>query len=1283
VQVVRRGVELEVVEEDWRGKSEEEREAGMERYLEEDRERGFEVSVGPLMRLALMREADEHFSFVWSFHHLILDGWSVGSLIKEVFENYEGQIRGEGVEREGARPYRDYIHWLSQQDVVKAEAYWREQLRGVIAPTPLGIEPVLTAKAIQKGYGEQAIPLRAALRAFARQQRLTLNTVIQGAWALLLSRYSRESDVVFGAVVSGRPAALPDVESMIGLFINTLPVRVRIRDEQSVGEWLKQLQDSQMEMRQYEYSSLVQVQGWSEVPRGLPLFESILVFENFPAMDSSVKEQGKAFELSNVQTLEQTNYPLTILASSDAEASLTIRYDRNRFDDATIARILGHFETLLESIVADPGQTLARLPLLTPVEEQLLTTWNETQVDYLTQNSIHQLIEQQAALTPDSVALVFGTESLTYQQLNERANRLAHHLRSLGVGPESLVAILMERSFEMVISLLAILKAGGAYLPLDPTYPEQRLSFMLADAQPLVLLRQAAMSSLLSVPEAIAVIEVDQQAGAAAETAQYSSENPGVKIGADNLAYLIYTSGSTGTPKGVMVSHAAIANRLLWMQHHYLLNASDSILQKTPFTFDVSLWEFFWPLISGARLVLARPGGHQDARYLRDIINEQQITTLHFVPSMLQAFIAEEGLEAACQSLRRVICSGEALPAELVERTFERLSAEIENLYGPTEAAVDVTRWGCERGVREVSVPIGRPIANTEMYVLDERLMPVPVGVSGELYIGGVGLARGYRGRAELTAERFIPHPYSTEGGARLYRTGDIGKYREGGEIEYVGRADYQVKVRGYRIELGEIEAVLRQHEAVREAVVVIREDKPDDKQLVAYLVPHHGQEPVAVELRSYMKEKLPQYMLPQAFVMLEALPLSSNGKVARNRLPEPERAGVRGEEKTYAAPTNPTELRVLQIWEDLFDIRPIGIRDDFFDLGGHSILALRLMARLQKQFGQELPLATLLAEPTVEKLALILQQQQGGSSLWSPLVAIQQDGRKPAFFCVHPSGGNVLCYVELSHQLGAEQPFYGLQDPPSLDGSRQTYDNIEAMATHYNEVMREVQPEGPYYLGGYSFGGLVAFEMAQQLRRQNQEVALVALIDTAIPQNISRLLELEAQIGVDDGLMLALEVKEQARQAGIEVRISLADLWQLPPPERVGYAFERAKDAHLWPPEIGLAEVEHYLKLHKGRRQAIHTYEPQPFDGQLTLLRTNEPPEDTFAELAEVADRKLLQQLREEQDMSFRNPTLGWEKFTQTPVDVHLLEGDHHSILIRPHVKKLAERIQACLEKA
>jgi thioesterase domain-containing protein/acyl carrier protein len=488
------------------------------------------------------------------------------------------------------------------------------------------------------------------------------------------------------------------------------------------------------------------------------------------------------------------------------------------------------------------------------------------------------------------------------------------------------------------------------------------------------------------------------------------------------------------------------------------------------------------------------------------------------------------------------------------------------------------------------------------------------------------------------------------------------------------------VKVRGYRIELGEIEAVLRQHEAVREVVVIIREDKPEDKRVVAYLVAHPGSEPTAIELRSYMKEKLPQYMLPQAFVLMDALPLSSNGKVARGQLPEPEHAHARSE-NTSVAPTNSTEVRLLQIWENLFGIQPIGIRDDFFDLGGHSILALRLMASIQKQFKQELPLATLLAEPTIERLARILQQQSGDSH-WSPLVAIQPAGPKPPFFCVHPSGGNVFCYVELSRQLGVDQPFYGLQDPPSLDGSRQTYDNIEEMAANYNEVVRAVQPAGPYYLGGYSFGGLVAFEMAQQLRVQNQDVALLALIDTATPQSISRVLELEAQMGVDDGLMLGMEVLEQARQAGIEAPFSLTDLWQIQPQERLIYAFEKAKDARIWPLEIDLSDVHRYLELHKGRHHAIQTYHPQPADGQLTLLRTSELTNDSFAELGEVVDGKILKRRQSELETTFRNPTLGWEQFSRTPVDVQFLEGDHHSILVTPDVRTLADRLETCIAK-
>jgi amino acid adenylation domain-containing protein len=1223
---------------------------------------------------------------VWSFQHLVLDGWSIGLLIKEVFENYEARQRGEQITRGAARPYRDYIQWLREQDVGKAEQYWRKQLRGMTAPTPLGIEPVLTALTKQKGHGEQGIPLGPALRAFARQQKLTLNTVIQGAWALLLSRYSQQSDVVFGAVVSGRPDSLPGVEEMVGLFINTLPVRVHIADKQSVGAWLTELQDAQGEMRQYEYSSLVQVQGWSEVPRGLPLFESILVFENFPAVDSSVKEQGKAFEISDVQTLEQTNYPLTILASSDAEASLTIRYDRSRFDDVTITRMLGHFQTLLSAVVSDPDQPVSRVPLLTaPEEHQVVTEFNQTQVDYSTPESIHELFAQQAARTPDAVALVFGPESLTYRQLNELANQLAHHLRSLGVGPESVVGVLMERSFEMLISLFAVLKAGAAYLPLDPSYPVQRLSFMLGSAQPLVLLVQQGLDSLLTLEslltEQIVVVVVDEERrNSAGDSVGDSSLNPEVMVDADNIAYVIYTSGSTGQPKGVMVSHGAISNRLLWMQQQYQLDPSDVVLQKTPFTFDVSVWEFFWPLLTGARLVVARPGGHQDARYLLDIIHEQKITILHFVPSMLQALLAEENVEQCCGSLRRVICSGEALVPELVTRYYTRLAAPLENLYGPTEAAVDVTRWGCIPG-EATTIPIGRPIANIEMYVLDHWMRAVPIGVCGELYIGGVGLARGYRRRSELTAERFVPNPFSNQAGERLYRTGDIGRYRPAGEIEYQGRADYQVKIRGYRIELGEIEAVLRQHEAVREVVVIVREDKPEDKRVVAYLVAHPGSEPTAVELRSYMKEKLPQYMLPQAFVLMDALPLSSNGKVARGQLPEPEHALARSE-NTPVAPTNSTEVRLLQIWETLFGVHPIGIRDDFFDLGGHSILALRLMARIQKQFNQELPLATLLAEPTIEKLARILRQQSGGSH-WSPLVAIQPAGPKRPFFCVHPSGGNVFCYVELSHQLGVEQPFYGLQDPPSLDGSRETYDNIEAMAAQYNVAVRALQPTGPYYLGGYSFGGLVAFEMAQQLRMQHHEVALLALIDTAPPQSISRVLELEAQMGMDDGLMLGMEVLEQARQAGIEAPFSLSNLWQLQPQERLIYAFEKAKDARIWPPEIDLSDVHRYLELHKGRRHAIRNYYPRSTEGQLTLLRTSEPANDSFAELDEVVDKKIFQRRRSELETTFRNPTLGWEQFSRTPVDVQLLEGDHHSILVSPHVTTLAERLQACITKA
>ncbi|HYO92286.1 MAG TPA: amino acid adenylation domain-containing protein, partial [Pyrinomonadaceae bacterium] len=736
-------------------------------------------------------------------------------------ENYEGEMRGEKVEREAVRPYRDYIHWLSQQNVGKAEAYWREQLRGVTAPTPLGIEPVLTAKTIQKGYGEQAIALPAVLRAFARQQRLTLNTVIQGAWALLLSRYSRESDVVFGAVVSGRPAALPDVEAMIGLFINTLPVRVRIDGDESVGEWLKQLQENQVEMRQYEYSSLVQVQGWSEVPRGLPLFESILDFENYP-MDRALQQWGANLEQGDIGFVIRTNYPLEVVAVPGPEFSLQMKYDCERFDYATIARMLGHFGILIESIVADPSQPLARLPLLTPAEEhQLLIEWNQTDVDYPSEKLVHRLFEQQAALTPDAVAVVFQTDSLTYRQLNERANRLARALIMKGAGREVVVALLMERNINLLVSILAIFKAGAAYAPLDPFHPAARLRQALEQSHSALLLTSSPFATVCT--QAIDKLAAHQRPDVLLIEDLINEEqpeaNPEAAASPGNLAYIIFTSGSTGLPKGAMIEHRGMLNHLYAKISDLHLTPEDVVGQTASQCFDISVWQFLAPLLIGGSVHIFSDEVIGDPGLFFAEVEKGAVSILETVPSLLRATL-EEIINArrsaqALPALRWLLMTGEALSPDLCRQWLNAYpQIPLLNAYGPTECSDDVTHYAIERSPLDgiVKVPIGRPIANTRLYILDSNLQAVPIGVGGELYVGGRGVGRGYVDDASRTAVAFVPDLFASEPGARLYRTGDLARYMPCGNIEFLGRIDSQVKIRGFRIELGEIESALGKH---------------------------------------------------------------------------------------------------------------------------------------------------------------------------------------------------------------------------------------------------------------------------------------------------------------------------------------------------------------------------------------------------------------------------------------------------------------------------------------
>jgi amino acid adenylation domain-containing protein len=688
-------------------------------------------------------------------------------------------------------------------------------------------------------------------------------------------------------------------------------------------------------------------------------------------------DRDQAFELTGLAVSPIAESP-AIAAKLDLSIELTpgeqglagvMIYNRDLFSADAMTRLGGHFTELLRSAANRPEARIAELAMLPDDERaQLVSGCNETHVDYGVAQGLHEMVEAQAARTPDAIAIVFEGEALAYDAMNRRANQLAHYLRTLGVGPESLVGICMDRSFEMVIGLLGILKAGGAYVPFDPSYPAERLSYMFEDAGCRVLLTEE--HRLRDLPaNAATTVCLDRDCD---RLAAMPADNPVSGATADNLAYMIYTSGSTGRPKGAMNSHRGVWNRLRWMQQQYGLASDDRVLQKTPFSFDVSVWEFFWPLAVGARLVVAKPGGHQDRTYLAELIAREAITTVHFVPSMLQVFLDEPQVEQ-CLGLRRVICSGEALSADLQRRWYERMPVPLHNLYGPTEAAVDVTYWECVPGDTRSTVPIGRPVANTQMYVLDDHLAPVPVGVDGELYIGGVQVGRGYLNRAALTAERFIPDPFSAKG-ARLYRTGDIARRAADGTIEYVGRADHQVKVRGFRIELGEIESVLQEQAAVQQAVVMVREDVAGDPRLVAYVLSPAADSGLVGELRALVASRLPQYMQPSAYVILDALPLSPNGKVDRRALPAPD--GRRHLEEPAAAPRNELEEQIAAVWREVLRVPDLGIYDNFFDLGGHSLLATQLTTRLQRALGVELRLTAVFQAPTVAAMAdLVLEQ--------------------------------------------------------------------------------------------------------------------------------------------------------------------------------------------------------------------------------------------------------------------------------------------------------------------
>ncbi|WP_431111398.1 amino acid adenylation domain-containing protein [Variovorax paradoxus] len=931
----------------------------------------FDLTAGPLLRCALLKMADGEHQLLLMMHHIVSDAWSVQLMLDDLAQAYA--LRVQGLPDTRPQPEISYVDftlwqrkWLADGEGERQLAYWRKRLSASQPVLALTTDRPRSADA-QYSAAQHSLDIPAGLaeglRQLARAQGGTLFMALLAAFHALLFRYTGQNEIRVGVPASGR--GRPEAAGVIGVFINTLVLDARLGAHTLLADLLTQVRDTSIEAQAHQdlpFERLVQALRAEHGHGAASLFQ--VMFNHLGQGDQPLRgwPDLRVRRIDLEQRAAPFELTLETIEREDGGIRANFRYAAELFEPDTIERMAGCYQRVLEALVKLPASTLGEIELLSETDRAQLAQWGVNTHRRGEAQTVHRLFEQQAAELPDAIALVFNDETLGYGELNRRANRLAHRLVQEGVRPEVKVGVALERSVELVVGLLAILKAGGAYVPLDPEYPADRIAYMVEDSGLALVLTQERLKERLQQPAGVPVLALDTL-----DLGGYPQTDPAVALDSENLAYVIYTSGSTGKPKGAANRHGSLHNRLVWMQQAYALGEADTVLQKTPFSFDVSVWEFFWPLMFGARLALAKPGDHREPARLAQLICAHDVTTLHFVPSMLQAFLAHEGVEA-CTSLRRIVCSGEALAAEAQNEVFRRLpQAALYNLYGPTEAAIDVTHWSCRDDGRS-QVPIGRPIDDTQTYVLDAELNLVPPGAAGELYLGGAGLARGYVRRAALTSERFVADPFDSQGGARLYRTGDLVRWNSEGQLDYLGRIDHQVKIRGFRIELGEVEAQLLAQPEVREAVVVAGQ-AAGGARLVAYVSAQAGHAIDTARLREQLGRTLPDYMVPALFMVLESLPLNANGKVDRKALPEPDRASAHA----YEPPRGGMEEALAAIWAEVLGVERVGRHDNFFELGGHSLMSVQVVARVQGAMHADLTVADVFRQPVLMDMAALI----------------------------------------------------------------------------------------------------------------------------------------------------------------------------------------------------------------------------------------------------------------------------------------------------------------------
>jgi amino acid adenylation domain-containing protein len=1240
---------LQVVNADLRAIPTTDRENELQRRIQEEIRRPFDLTQDLMLHAAVFRVDDEEYVVVLTVHHIASDGPAMGVVLEELSHFYASAVTGVAPTLPAPRMQsRDFARWqqdsLSEPEKQKQLAYWKQQLKDAPAVLELPSDCERPSAGSFDGgmeYRSLSQELSAAFKALSRRSGVTTFMGLLAAFQTLLFRFSGEPDVVVGAAMTHRNRE--ETAKSIGFFSNMMALRTRMHDDPIFRDLLKRVRGVSLGAyanQDVPFEAVVAELRPDRSHGRNPLFQALINYEDASWHDLRLSgTQAKEFAVHN----GTAKFDLSLSVVDHPHGlELGLEYNSGLLDGDTVRRMLASFEMLLRSAVADPLCRVSQLQILHDGDRQeLLSRWNQTQQVYRETACIHHLIDEQASKTPEATAVHFNGLSLSYRELNARANKVARYLVRSGVTPETLVGVCAERSFEMVIAILAVLKAGAAYVPLDPAHPQQRSLDIIRDSGMHFLLTYGSESKMPDSPERRVISLETLSATISAE----SDEDLSLNTTAGSLAYVIYTSGSTGRPKGVQIEHRSVVNFCSSMQGSGIVSHDDVVLAITTATFDISVLELLLPLTLGASVWLASREEASDGRLLIEALERSNASVLQATPTSWRMLLA-----AGWKGNRRLtaLCGGEAMPRALAEELLPRCGA-LYNMYGPTETCI----WSSMQklnGEEQGSIPIGRPIANTRCYVLDAHSQPVPIGVAGELFIAGAGLSRGYWNAEELTRDRFVVDPFSPEAGMKMYRTGDVVRQRHDGVLEYRSRTDRQVKVRGHRIELGEVESAILRHLRVQQTAVVTTGDPAGGKQLVAYVVVN----PCAAigscdsstdgelysELRSFLRETLPESMVPSAFMTIDALPLTSSGKVDVNALPLLQ---GRHETKSFAGPRDSTEERVVQIWEECLKVTPVSVNDNFFDLGGHSVLGATMLTRIEREFGKRLSLATLFQAPTVEQLAGILRKDSW-SSPWLVQVQAGDPSRKPFFF-VHARMG----YLALAKELGPDQPVYAVPYDRLFDN--QTQRTMQEIATELSAKIREVQPIGPYYLGGVCLAGRVAYAIAREMYRQGDEVALLTIFDAAAPgyEQTSKLAKLQFKAGhLKWHLQRFVHGDRALRRAFVtEMR------WHL-----TNFMWWTGNNLFRWMnrPLPGLLRHQYRLTA----RAAITDREVIPYPGRVALFRPSDRPRGAHDD-----------------------PALGWQRIATGGVEIFEVPGDHKHVLLPPNVSTVAEQLRYCLQKA